>query len=135
MDGQIDRFIILNCPVVPDGTRPSRSRPSSPAWPCNTARSRSRRCRPLSVQCGTAGSGHSGLCSLEMLRGTREPCKERQKKRKRKKEKKKSKEKEQRKKNWAYSWALILFVMLLVINTIATFSCLSQLYIYIYTAC
>lgn len=59
--------------LVPDGTRPIRSHPSFPVSPCSTARSRSRKCRPLTVQCGTAGSGHSGLCSLKMPRATAEP--------------------------------------------------------------
>lgn len=63
----------FNRSLVPDGTRPSRSRPSSPASPCSTARSHSRKCHRLLVQCGTAESGHSGLCNLETLRGTREP--------------------------------------------------------------
>ena len=68
----------LNCPLVPDETRPSHSHPWTLALLCNTAASRSRRCRPLSARCGTAGSGHSGLCSLETLRGTTEPSKARQ---------------------------------------------------------
>lgn len=64
---------MFNCSLVPGGTRPSRSRPSSPASPCSTARSHNRTCHRLLVQCGTAESGHSGLCNLKMLRGTREP--------------------------------------------------------------
>lgn len=65
--------LMLNCPLVPGGTRPSRSRPSCPALPCSTAGSRSRRCRPLPAQCGTAGSGRSDPCSSETLQEIREP--------------------------------------------------------------
>lgn len=72
------RFIwsdsVLNCPLVPGGTRPSRSHPWFLSLPCSTAGSRSRWCRPLPARCGTAGSGRSGPCSWETLRGITEPA-------------------------------------------------------------
>lgn len=65
---------VLNCPLVPGGTRPSRSRPWFLSLTCSTAGSRSRWCRPLPARCGTAGSGRSGPCSWETLRGITEPA-------------------------------------------------------------
>jgi len=70
-------LITFSCTSVPGGTRPSHSHPLSPASPCSTGGSHSRRWRPLPAQCGTAGSGHSGPCSLETLRETRAPDEER----------------------------------------------------------
>lgn len=63
----------LCCPRVPDGTPPNRSHLWCPTWPGNKAESRSRRCRPLSGRCGTAGSAHSGLCSSLSFPTTRGP--------------------------------------------------------------
>lgn len=57
---------------LPDDSHPSHSHPLSPALPCSRAKSHSRKCRPLSAQCGTAGSGHSGPCSLETPQETEE---------------------------------------------------------------
>lgn len=65
---------LLDCLLVPGGTRPSRSRPWFLSLPCSTAGSRSRWCRPLPAQCGTAGSGRSGPCSWETLPGITEPA-------------------------------------------------------------
>lgn len=67
--------------LVPDETRPSRSHLASPASPCSTARSRSRKCRPPPAPCGTAESGRSGPCSLGTLPTTRGPGKTKRKQR------------------------------------------------------
>lgn len=67
-----DRFVKFFSVSLPGDPRPSHSHPSSPALPYNRAKSRSRKCRPLSARCGTAGSGHSGPCSLETLQEIKE---------------------------------------------------------------
>lgn len=51
---------------VPDGSRPSHSHHGAPAWLCGTGGSRSRRCRPLSAQCGKEVWAHGGPYNQEM---------------------------------------------------------------------